>query len=269
MDAGFGAVGIWSSVADLSKWVRTQLGKGKFEGKQIFSEAQAWQLHQPYLTQPISENAWKGNPTRHFSGVAMGWFVYDYQGRKNINHSGGLNGMLSYTVLIPEENAGFVVLTNNESPSFGIMMNKIRDVLVNAPKRDYNAEAVEQVKRGKAAQEEADKKVDATRVPNTKPSLALSAYAGTYRDRYYGDITISEENGKLVMKMLPSPRYVADLEHWHYDTFVVRWRPSVGYNFPRGFITFMINKDGKADEIKIDQPNNDFWFYELAPKRVN
>ena len=26
MDAGFGAVGIWSSVADLSKWVRTQLG---------------------------------------------------------------------------------------------------------------------------------------------------------------------------------------------------------------------------------------------------
>ena len=269
MDAGFGAVGIWSSVADLSKWVRTHLGKGKFEGKQIFSEAQSWQMHQPYLTQPISEAAWKGNPTRHFAGVGMGWFVYDYQGRKIINHSGGLNGMLSYTVLIPEENAGFVVLTNNESPSFGIMMNKIRDVIVNAPKRDYNAEAVEQVKRGKTAAEEAIKKVDATRVPNTKPSLALSSYPGTYRDQYYGDITITEENGKLVMKMLPSPRYVADLEHWHYDTFVVRWRPSVGYNFPRGFLTFVINKDGKADELKIDQPNNDFWFYELSPKRVN
>ena len=67
----------------------------------------------------------------------------------------------------------------------------------------------------------------------------------------------------------PSPRYVADLEHWHYDTFVVRWRPSVGYNFPRGFLTFVINKDGKAEELKIDQPNNDFWFYELSPKRVN
>ena len=269
MDAGFGAVGIWSSVADLSKWVRTQLGKGKFEGKQIFSEAQAWQMHQPYLAQQISEAAWKGNPTRHFTGVGMGWFLYDYQGRKIINHSGGLNGMLSYTVLIPEENAGFIVLSNNESPGFAIMMNKIRDVLVNAPKRDWNAEAVEQTKRGKAAAEEAIKKSDAARVANTKPSLALSSYAGTYRDQYYGDITITEENGKLVIKMLPAPRYVADLEHWHYDTFLVRWRPSVGYNFPRGFLTFVIDKDGKAADLKIDQPNNDFWFYELAPKRVN
>ena len=183
MDAGFGAVGIWSSVADLSKWVRTHLGKGKFEGKPIFSEAQSWQMHQPYLTQPISEAAWKGNPTRHFSGVAMGWFVYDYQGRKIINHSGGLNGMLSYTVLIPEENAGFVVLTNNESPSFIVMMNKIRDVLVNAPKRDYNAEAAEQVKRGKETAAEELKKSDAARIQGTKPSLALSKYTGTFHDQ--------------------------------------------------------------------------------------
>ena len=225
-------------------------------------------MHQPYLTQPISEAAWKGNPTRHFSGVAMGWFVYDYQGRKIINHSGGLNGMLSYTVLIPEENAGFVVLTNNESPSFIVMMNKIRDVLVNAPKRDYNAEAAEQVKRGKETAAEELKKSDAARIQGTKPSLALSKYTGTFHDQMYGDITIAEENGKLVMRMLPAPRYVADLEHWHYDTFLVRWRPSVGYNFPRGSLTFAINKDGAADEFKIDQPNNDFWFYELAPKRV-
>lgn len=114
VDGSYSAAALNSSVSDLSKWVRTQLGKGKFEGKQIFSEAQAWSLHQPHLAQQISENAWKGNPTRHFSGVASGWFVYDYHGRKIINHSGGLDGMLSYTVLIPEENTGFVILTNSE-----------------------------------------------------------------------------------------------------------------------------------------------------------
>ncbi|HKX83647.1 MAG TPA: serine hydrolase domain-containing protein, partial [Pyrinomonadaceae bacterium] len=153
VDGAYAAAALNSSVADLSKWVRTQLGKGKFEGKQIFSEGQGWAMHQPYFAQQISETAWKNNPTRHFSGVGMGWFVYDYQGRKIINHSGGLDGMLSYTVLIPEENAGFVVLTNSESPGFIVMMNKIRDVLVNAPKRDWNAEAVENVKRGKTAAE--------------------------------------------------------------------------------------------------------------------
>ncbi|MDM7921626.1 MAG: serine hydrolase [Pyrinomonadaceae bacterium] len=268
VDGGFGAVALNSSVSDLSKWVRTQLGKGKFEGKQIFSEAQAWQIHQPYLSQQISEQAWKGNPTRHFSGVAMGWFVYDYHGRKIINHSGGLDGMLSYTVLIPEENAGFVVLTNSESPGFAVMMNKIRDVLVDAPKRDWNTEAIDTVKRNKASIAERDAAMDKARVAGTKPSLALAEYAGKYGDKLYGDIRISEENGKLVMRFLPSPNFVADLEHWHYDTFVIRWRLSVNYNFPRGFVTFTIDKNGKPDELKIDQPNNDFWFYELTPKRI-
>ncbi len=268
VNGGYGAVALNSSVTDLSKWVRTQLGKGKFEGKQIFSEAQAWQLHQPFLAQQISESSWKGNPTRHFTGVASGWFVYDYHGRKIINHSGGLDGMLSYTVLIPEENAGFVVLTNSEFPPFAVMMNKIRDVLVNAPKRDYNAEAIEQVQRGKTAAEAEMKKVDAARVPNTRPTLPLADYAATYSDDLYGAITISAENGRLVMRFSRSPNFVADLEHWHHDTFQIKWRPSVSYNFPKGFVTFTIDKNGKTDELKIDQPNNDFWFYELHPKRV-
>ena len=177
--------------------------------------------------------------------------------------------MLSYTVLIPEENAGFVVLTNNESPSFIVMMNKIRDVLVNAPVRDWNAEAVTQQQQQKTNATEETKKVDATRIAGTKPTLALSSYAGRYTDKMYGDITVTEENGKLVMRFLPSPNFVADLEHWHYDTWVIKWRPTVSYNFPRGFVTFTIDKNGKTDELKIDQPNNDFWFYELAPKRVN
>jgi CubicO group peptidase (beta-lactamase class C family) len=268
VDGAAAAAGINSSVNDLSKWVRTQLGKGKFEGKQIFSEAQAWQLHQPHLAQQISETAWKGNPTRHFTGVASGWFVYDYQGRKIINHGGGLDGMLSQTVLIPEENAGFVVLTNSEFPPYVVMMNKIRDVLVGAPKRDYNAEAVEQVKRNKAAAEAQIKKDDAARAANTRPSLPLSGYAGTYSDDLYGAITIAEEGGRLVMRFSRSPNFVADLEHWNYDTFQIKWRPSVSYNFPRGWVTFTIDKNGKTDELKIDQPNNDFWFYELKPRRV-
>ena len=268
VDGAAAAAGLNSSVADLSKWIRLQLGRGKFEGRQIFSEQRSWEMWQPNIMLPISENAAKNNPTRHFNAYGMGWFLYDYYGRKIINHSGGLDGMLSYTVLIPEENAGFVVLTNSESPQFTIMMNKIRDILVGAPDRDWNAEAKQQVARSKAAAAEELKKVDAARVSNTKPSLATAAYAGTYTDKLYGDITVTDENGKLVMRFGPSPNFVADLDHWHYDTFQIKWRPSTAYNFPRGFVTFTIDKNGKTDELKIDQPNNDFWFYELAPKRT-
>jgi CubicO group peptidase (beta-lactamase class C family) len=267
VDSADAAAGLNSSVADLTKWIRLQLGRGKFEGKEIFSEQQSWNMWQPNIMIPISEGASKNNPTRHFNSYGMGWFLFDYQGRKILNHSGGLDGMLSYTVLIPEENTGFVILTNSESPAFGIMMSKMLEVFTNAPKRDWNAEAIERDKKGKVDEAEQIKKEDAARVPNTHPTLALANYAGTYTSQMYGDVTIGLENDKLVLRMTPAPNFVADLEHWNYDTFRIKWRPSVPYNFPRGWVTFTIDQMGKTDQLKINQPNNDFWFYELELKR--
>jgi CubicO group peptidase (beta-lactamase class C family) len=268
VDGATAAAGLNSSVADLSKWVRLQLGRGTFEGKQVFSSEQSWQMWQPNIMQPISEAASRNNPTRHFQAYGMGWGLYDYHGRKIIQHSGGLDGMLSYTVLIPEENAGYIVLTNSESPAFTVMMAKIRDVLVGAPARDWNAEAKTQVSTAKNADAENNKKLDASRTANSKPSLALAAYVGKYTSDMFGDVTVAEENGRLVMRLVPSPNFVADLTHWHFDTFEIKWRPSVAYNFPRGWVTFTLDKDGKTDQLKIDQPNNDFWFYELDLRRV-
>jgi CubicO group peptidase (beta-lactamase class C family) len=265
---GTGAVRINSSVADLSKWIRLQLGRGTFEGKTIFTADRSREMWQPNIMIPVSDASTKLYPTKHFSAYGMGWFLSDYQGRKIMDHSGGLDGMLSYTVLIPEENAGFVVLTNNESPSFYVMRNKILDVLTGAPAHDWNADAIDLDKKNKADAAAEDAKSDASRVPNTKPSLPLSGYAGTYSDNYYGDVTVTEENGKIVLRMTHTPDYVADLDHWHYDTFRIHWRPTVGYNFPRGFVTFTIDKDGKTDALKIDQPNNDLWFYELDLHRT-
>jgi len=40
----------------------------------------------------------------------------------------------------------------------------------------------------------------------------------------------------------------APMFHWHFDTFQIHWRSSVNYNFPRGFVTFTIDKDGKTDQ---------------------
>ncbi len=258
-----GAVRLNSSVADLSKWIRLQLGRGTFEGKKIFSSDRSWEMWQPNIMIPVGDRSIASNPTKHFYAYGMGWFISDYYGRKVLDHSGGLDGMLSYTVLLPEENTGFVILTNNESPSFYIMMKKMLDVMVGAPAHDWNADAVQREKDNKAQAAKDDAASDAARKLNTKPTLPLASYAGTYSSDMYGDVTIAEENGKLVMRMVPTPDYVADLEHWHYDTFRIHWRPSVGYNFQRGFVTFTINKDAVPDQIKIDQPNNDLWFYEL------
>ncbi len=267
VDGAAAAAALNSSVADVAKWLRLQLGRGEFEGKRIFSERQSWEMWQPAVILPLSKPASDFLPTRHFNTYGLGWNIYDYQGRKIINHGGGLDGMLSKTVLIPEENAAFIILTNSEAQAYNVMQYKIIDILTNAPSRDWNAEFLKRAETAKKAEAEARQKLEASRVANTKPSLLLKDYAGTYTGELYGDATITEENGKLVLRMLPSPNFVADLEHWHYDTFRIRWRPSVAYNFAAGFVVFTIDKNGRAGELEIDQPNNDFWFYELEFKR--
>jgi CubicO group peptidase (beta-lactamase class C family) len=268
VDAAAPAAGLNSSVKEVANWLRLQLGHGKFENKQIYSERQAgamWSAVTPLGVNPFPA---KDATTRLFSAYGLGWFLNDYRGRKLVSHTGGLDGMISQTAMMPEENLGLVVLTNSETGAIGIMRNKIFDVFLDvAPQRDWNAENLERAKQNKAREAEEDKKLIEARVANTKPSLALKDYAGTYSGELYGDATVTEENGKLVLRLIPAPNFVADLEHWHYDTFLIKWRPTVAYNFPRGFVSFTIDKTGKADELKIDQPNNDFWFYELEFKR--
>jgi CubicO group peptidase (beta-lactamase class C family) len=267
VDGATAAAGLNSSVSDVTKWLRLQLGRGKFEGRQIFSEAQSGEMWSAHTILGVNPFPAKDAPTKLFSAVGLGWFLNDYRGRKVVSHGGGLDGMISQTAMMPEENLGLVVLTNSETGVNTIMQNKIFDVFLNAPKRDWSAERFERAKQTKAKAAEADAKLVASRAPNTKPSLTTKDYAGNYIDQLYGDATVAEENGKLVLRFIQSPNFVADLEHWHYDTFQIRWRPSVAYNFPRGFVTFTIDKTGAADELKIDQPNNDFWFYELAFRR--
>lgn len=266
VDSARAAAGLNSSVADLAQWLRLQLGRGKFNNKQLFSAKQSWEMWQQNSIIQISDGGMKFNPTRHFNGYGLGWFLNDYQARKVVSHGGGLDGMISQTAMMPEENLGLVVLTNSESPVNVIMQNKIFDTMLGVAKRDWSAEYLTRSENANKADKAESKKLEDSRLKNTKPELANAAYAGTYTSQLYGDVKISEENGKLVLRLAPAPNFVADLIHWENNKFQINWRSSVNYNFPKGFVIFSV-KDGKSDEMKIDQPNSDFWFYELDLKR--
>ena len=268
VDSAASAAGLNASVKDLSQWLRLQLGRGTIDGRQIFSKERSGEMWAQNTIIGVNPFPAKDAPNQIFSGYGLGWFLADYRGHKIVSHGGGLDGMISQTALMPDLNLGLVVLTNSESSVNTIMQNKILDVFLDvSPKRDWSGERLARAKQAKIRQVDEDKKIDAARIPDTKPTLATANYAGIYSGEMYGDVTVTEENGKLVMRLAPAPNFVADLEHWNYDTFQIHWRPSVPYNFPRGFVTFTLDKFGKTDQLKIDQPNNDFWFYELELKR--
>lgn len=262
------AAGLNSNVAEMAEWLRLQLGRGKYKGKQFFSAAASREMWSPQTIIPISEGGERFNPTRHFNTYGLGWFVSDYQGRKLVSHGGGLDGMISQVAMMPEENLGVVVLSNSETAVPSILVNKVFDVFLGVPKRDWSAELLARTNQAKAAEASEEKKLEEARARNTKPSLALAQYAGTYTGAMYGDAKVSEEQGHLVVRLVASPNFVGDLEHWQYDTFRVKWRESVSYPFPKGFITFNLNPQGKVEEMKIDVPNPDFDFKELEFKRA-
>ena len=89
----------------------------------------------------------------------------------------------------------------------------------------------------------------------SKPSLPLARYAGTYTDAWYGDISIEEKAGKLVMRFTRTPSLVGDLEHWQHDTFIARWRDRELR--ADAYITFALNPDGTIDQAKMRAVSDD------------
>ena len=80
-------------------------------------------------------------------------------------------------------------------------------------------------------------------MPGTTPSRPLADYAGTYPSDLYGTATVTLENGGLVLRLLPNPDLVADLTHWHLDTFHLKWRNEFPW-FADGKAQFVLDNRG-------------------------
>lgn len=267
VDGAGAAAAINSSVTDMAQWLRLQLADGKFDGKQIISAKQIREMRAPHTIINISEASEKLNPQTNFRAYGLGWSLSDYHGRKTVGHGGALDGMLSQVGMIPTERLGVVVLTNSETSLGSLLVNRIFDTFLNVTPRDWSGESLARAKAGEAAEKLEREKLEAARTPGTKPSLATDAYAGRYTGALFGDALVANENGKLVVRLAPAPAFVGDLEHWHHDTFRIRWRDSVAYPFGAGFVTFVLDEKGKIAEMKIDVPNPDFDFKELEFKK--
>lgn len=256
------AGGIISSVHDMTRWLRLQLGRGALGETRLFSEATSHEMWTPHTPIRISMAAQARNPYTHFRAYGLGWVLHDYRGRKVVSHGGGYDGMYSQTVLVPEEGLGIIVLTNSMTGIAGAITNRIVDAYLGAPERDWSAEMVTQDAEGRRQFWDRIARAERERVPGTAPSLALEAYAGTYGGPMYGDATVSLEDGRLVLRLLPNADLVADLTHLHYDTFVVDWRKEFAW-FDKGTAQFILDATGKVVEMKLDVPNDDLWFHEL------
>lgn len=238
-DALGGAGSMFSSAYDMAQWVRLHLNRGTYNGLRLLSEPTIREMHRPHVNLGVSQSTRNRFPDRTYFAYGLGWRLHDYAGRDVVQHTGTVNFMRSQVAMMPEEGIGVVILGNLTTSALQTaLMYRVFDALLGRPDRDWS--------RIFLADYSPSTPRTPARTPGTTPSLPLEAYEGTYADSLYGPLSITLEDDHLVLRY--SPDYVADLEHWHHDTFRVHWR-SIG--FGSTMATFRVNS-ARARAIRID-----------------
>ena len=263
LDNSAPAGAILSSAEDMSKWVLALLAKGDLgKGRRLFSDQQAKVLLTPLTILPMGDPpAPVAEAKGNFLAYAMGMGVTDYRGQPRVSHTGGLQGMVSEVTLLPQQNLGVIVLTNQESgAAFQAITKTVLDHYLGAPPKDWVASYLEVQNLRSAKAKEAIAQATSVRNAKSSPSLPLAAYAGRYRDPWYGDILVEAKGGQLTIRFTHTSALTGTLEHWQYDSFVARWRDrSLDAD---AYVTFSLKPDGSIDQVRMKavSPSTDFSF---------
>jgi len=241
-----------SSVNDMSFWLQAQLNKGAY-GKvngntiddmtsRLFSAKQSRAMWKPRTLLGVSDHATQQDKT-HFSAYGLGWFMKDYHGVKLIHHSGGILGMVSKVVLVPEENLAMVILTNQQSgAAFNAIYHQILNEYLELPEKNWTDYYHAKQQKNAAKEQMRLEKAADTVNKNSAHSLALRDYAHTYVDNWYGDIDITFKNNKLHMQFGNTAALKGTLEHYQHNTFIVRWHDRTLE--ADAFVNFNLNEEG-------------------------
>ena len=261
------AGGINTTAEDIAKWLVVQLDSGRTGTTRLWSQRAQRNLWTGVTPMPFATPAGPlGIVAPQFKLYALGFDVQDYRGIKIATHTGGLPGYVSEVTFVPSLKLGIAVLTNQESSAaFRAVTNRVLDHFMGATPIDWRGVLDSVQKAGQAAVAAQVTGAASTRDSLSKPSLPIQRYAGRYTDTWYGDVTVTANGGKLTIAMLPSPDLVGDLQHWQYDTFVVRWKDrSLRAD---AFITFQLTPDGQVESAKMapfsDEVDFSFDFQDL------
>ncbi|WP_029286967.1 serine hydrolase [Pedobacter sp. R20-19] len=254
------AGGIYSSVTDMSKWVQAMISGGKYGEKldqKLFSDAVARELWTP---QTIIAAGNQGS----FNSYGLGWFLSNVNGKFQATHTGGLSGIVTQVTILPELKLGIIVLTNQQSgAAFNAITNSIKDGYLGIKGKDRiklsndsrlanekeAREIVTKVWADIAAQQKA---------VSSKPDA--KSYYGTFNDAWFGEVTISEVNGKMHFQAKNAPKLRGDMTYYKGNTFIVKWYDrSLDAD---AFVNFSLNNNAVADGFKIEaiSPLTDFSF---------
>lgn len=246
------AGGIVCNAKSMVNWLKLLLNQAKSakntvtnnseisEKELLFSTKQFQQLWHSETLLPISEHAQDYDHT-FFKTYALGWRKANFLGYQLISHTGTLSGYQAYITLIPELDLGVILLNNgsNSGARAAVMQTILRTFITPEDNTDWIAhyQAYRQLQQQKYLAKH--KKPQGS----GKVWYNLNAYAGTYKDKWFGKVTITETMKKLRFSAKKMPQLLGTLVPFNQHSFVVNWDNKNAAN--DALINFNTNVEGK------------------------
>ncbi|MBZ5617135.1 MAG: serine hydrolase [Acidobacteriia bacterium] len=209
---------IVSNIEDMSHWLIALMNQGKYDGKQVLPAAVLKATLQPAIALPNT-----GLETRGWSEIlnaayGMGRQTASYRGHLITFHGGDLPGFHTQVSFMPQDHIGVMVfeIGNHSQPLYNIVSYNVYERLLGMDQTPWSERQLDIRLKNKKAGTEARTKANEGRVPDTKPSHALSAYAGAYENPAYGVMTIGLKDNQLQFDF---HKMRFPMTHFHYDRF--------------------------------------------------
>lgn len=255
---------IYSSVAQMARWVGVHLAGGIHSGERLFSDSVMAEMHRPQMLiqADAPENSLHPRDApMNFNAYGLAWWILDYRGRKVVDHGGGIDGMRAHVAFMPVEGLGMVALSNARPNNLIVaLMYRVFDHFLSGEEgggevfggagdamADWSALMLAEYRESAAAQADARSRREADRAAGTASSRPLTEYTGSYVHQYYGAVDIAHEGGALRFSF--GGKTTGRLEHWHYDVFrAVPDNPANGAMF----MTFTVGPDGVVGVLEVE-----------------
>jgi CubicO group peptidase (beta-lactamase class C family) len=231
-----------STVADMSKLMLMFLNKGMYNGKRILKPETIEEIFKRSMVSaidftdlpPISDK------TGFYYGLGVG--SYDYAGHQIIEKGGALAGVRTILVLVPDKNAGILILANLNLTAFpeAVRAYFLNQLLGMDPEADQ--------KQILALNGQLKKMMTPPPTPKNpgKFNGTLQSLVGVYENDYYGRCEILQDGAGVKIQFGPA-KYPATLKHWNNGAFHMQFP---GATQMPSVTTFMIGDDGNADSFE-------------------
>ncbi len=257
------AGGIYANVDDICNWMLVHLNHGQYGDSlknTLFTEAsqrEMWKIHTVLDANP--------NPryNSHFAGYGLGWDLSDMKGNMVVSHTGGLPGMLSKTVMVPDLNLGIVVLTNTSDDGAGIFISVSQTILDAYWGLDDNGWIDKYAAYFASRKTNADsvtQQVWETVEQTDDSHIQQNDFIGVYEDAWFGKVEVSLKEDQLWFTSHRSPKLNGSMHFYKANTFAIKWEYQ-DMNCD-AFAMFSLDEEGTAQGIKMKgiSPNIDFSF---------